>query len=108
MSRAMAASQGPWVSSGGKGALLGDRCSGDPQGGHEAHLVGVSAGVLGGVGHERAEGEMAAEVSPDLLLDKVGGLGPQDGPGAALVGLELVEGELDLQPLHVGGGQFLG
>jgi len=41
--------------SGGKSALLGDGLAHDAQRGDEADPVGVFAGVLGGVGHHRAD-----------------------------------------------------
>lgn len=54
-----------------------------------------------GVGHQGADRVVAAQVAPDLLLNQVGGLRPQDRPRSALVGLEFVEGALDLPPLRV-------
>ena len=84
----------------------GRRMAGDAQGGDEADPVGVVAGVDGGVGHQRADRVVAAQVSPDLLQHQVGRLRAQHRPGAALVGLELVEGDLDLPALVVGGGQL--
>jgi hypothetical protein len=60
------------ASRGGKVALMGDGAAGDPQGGDEADVVGVTAGMLGGVGHQRADGVVAAQVSPDLLQDEFG------------------------------------
>jgi hypothetical protein len=44
-------------------------------------------------------------MAPDLLQHEFGGLGSQHGAGAALVGLELVEGGLDLPSLGVGDGE---
>ena len=60
-----------------------------------------------GVDHQRADGVVAAQVSPDLLLDQRGGLRSQDGSGAALVGFQFVEGVLDFPALGVGQSQLL-
>jgi len=57
--------------SGGKGALLGDGAPRDPQRGDERDAVGIMAGVLGGVEHQRADRVVAAQVSPDLLGHQV-------------------------------------
>ncbi len=68
--------QARWLacgSLGGKVALVGDGLAGDPEGGDEAHPVGVVAGVLGGLAHQGADGVVAAQVAPDLLLDEIGG-----------------------------------
>ena len=64
------------------------------------------ASVLGGVEHQRADRVVAAQVAPDLLTDQLRGLRAQYRAGAALVGLELIEGCLDLPALGVGTGQF--
>ena len=53
--------------SGGKGARVGDGLAGDPQCGDEADPVGVVPGVCRGLGHQRADREVAAQVTPDLL-----------------------------------------
>src|SRR5665647_114057 len=92
--------------SGGKSALLGDGPAGDAKGGYERHAVWVVAGVLGGVEHQGADRVVTAQVAPDLLGDQLRGLGAQHYARAALVGLELVEGALDLPALRVGGGQL--
>ena len=42
--------------------------------GDEADPVRVVAAVRGGVGHQGADGVVAAQVSPDLLQHQVGGL----------------------------------
>ena len=62
------------MSSGGKGALVGDGLAGDPERGDEADPVRVVAGVLGGVGHQGADCVVTAQVSPDLLQHQLGGL----------------------------------
>jgi len=62
------------VSSGGKSAPGGDGLAGDAQGGDEAGAVRVVSAVLGGVGHQGADRVVAAQVTPDLLLDQLGGL----------------------------------
>jgi hypothetical protein len=72
----------------------------------KADAVGIVPAVASGVIHELADGEMAAQMAPDLLQDQVGGLRAQHDPGSTLVGLELVEGVLDLPTLGVGGGQL--
>ena len=56
---------------GGKGALRGDGLASDPQGGGEADPVGVVAAVCGGLGHQGADGVVAAQVAPDLLEHQV-------------------------------------
>src|SRR5450759_5073241 len=91
--------------SGGKGARVGDGLAGDPQRGDEADPVRVVPAVVGCLDHEGADREVAAQVSPDLLADQVGGLRAQHRAWSALVGLELVEGQLDLPPLGVGRGE---
>src|SRR5665647_1520503 len=60
--------------SGGKSALLGDGPAGDAQCGDERDTVRVAAGVVGGVEHQGADREVAAQVSPDLLGDQLRGL----------------------------------
>lgn len=51
----------------GKSALLGDRLTHDPQGRGEADPVRVVSGVLGGFGHQRPDGVVAAQMTPNLL-----------------------------------------
>ena len=75
----------------GEGSRLSECLSGRAQRGGEADPVRVVAGVNGGVGHERADRVVAAEVSPDLLEDEVGRLGAEHGAGASLMGLQLVD-----------------
>jgi hypothetical protein len=58
-----------------------------------------------GLGYQGADRVVATQVSPDLLEDQVRRLGPEHGAGSALVGLELIEGQLDLPPLGVGSGE---
>ena len=87
---------------------MGEGLAGDPQCGDEADPVRIVPGVGRGLGHQRADREVAAQVSPDLLECQVRRLAAQNGPGAALVGLELVEGRLDLPALGVGRGQIGG
>src|ERR1035437_9935240 len=62
------------LSSGGESALVRHGLAGDPERGDEADPVRVLAAVLGGVGHQGADGVVAAQVSPDLLQHQVGGL----------------------------------
>ena len=69
---------------------------------------GSTSASVGGFEHQGADRVVAAQVSPDLLLDELGRLRPQHRAGAALVGLQLVEGGLDLPPLGVGGGELGG
>ena len=88
----------------GEGALLGDGLAGDAQRGDDDEPVGVMAAVGGDVGLSGADRVMAKQVSPDRLLDELGGPGAQHGAGSALVGLELVERELDLPALLGGRG----
>src|SRR5665647_1057680 len=96
------------LSSGGKSALVRHGLAGDPERGDEADPVRVVAAVPGGVGHQGSDRKVTAQVSPDLLEHQVRGFGAQHGAGSALVGLELVEGELDLPALDVGRSQFGG
>ena len=95
-----------WGSSGGKVALVGDGLAGDPQCGDEADPVWVVPGVQGCLAHQRPDRVVTAQVAPDLLADQVGGLGAQHGARSALVGLQLIEGDLDLPPLGVGSGHL--
>src|SRR3954452_20800812 len=44
---------------------------------------------------------MAAKMTPDLLLDQLGRLGTKDHTRASLMGLELIEGVLDLPTLTI-------
>lgn len=63
----------PWsVPSGGKIARRWEGAACDAEGSDEADPVGVDAGVVGGFPHEGAYGEVAAQMSPDLLLDELG------------------------------------
>src|SRR5450756_2778616 len=94
------------LASGGKSALLGDGSPGDAQRSDERDSVRVAGGVVGGVEHQGADRVVAAQVTPDLLGDQLRGLRAQYRSGASLVGLELVEGGLDLPALCVGGGQL--
>src|SRR5690348_1919467 len=93
---------------GGKGRLGGDLAADDVQGAGERQPVGVEFGLVGGLGHELADGVVGEQEPVELLDDQVGAAGAEDGGGAALVGLYLVEGELDLPALVVGGGQLGG
>ena len=86
--------------------MLGDGPAGDAQGCDEGDPVRVVAGVQGCVEHEGADGVVAAQVSPDFLEHELRGFRAQHGAGPALVGLQLIEGRLDLPPLAVGAGQF--
>src|SRR5689334_25197954 len=86
---------------GGKGRLGGDLAADDVQGAGEREPVGVEFGLVGGLGHELADGVVGEQEAVELLQDEVGAAGAQDGAGAALVGLDLVEGELDLPALAV-------
>ena len=92
--------------SGGKSAQPGDGPAGDAKGCDERHTVRVAAGVVGGVEHQAADLIVAAQVAPDLLGDQLRGLRAQHRARAALMGLELVKGGLDLPALRVGGGQL--
>ena len=83
---------------GGKGRLGGDLAADDVQGAGEREPAGVYFGLVGGFGQEPVE----------LLQDQVRGAGAEDDGGAALVGLDLVEGELYFPALVIGGGQVGG
>lgn len=60
----------------------------------------------GGIEHQGADRVVAAQVPPDLLQDQIGRLGTQHRPRTTLMGLELVEGVLDLPSLRVGEGEI--
>jgi hypothetical protein len=62
----------------------------------ETDPVGVNTPVTGCAGHQCPDGVVGAQVPPCLLAGPLGRLGPQHHPGAALVGLQLVEGRLEL------------
>ena len=96
----------PVPSSGGKALWYATDWRVIAERGHEADAVRVVAGVDGGVGHQGADGVVAAQMSPDLLQLQLGRFRPQHGAGSALMGLELVEGKLDLPALRVGRGQL--
>src|SRR6185437_5646878 len=93
---------------GGKARLGGDLAADDVQGAGEREPVGVDFCLVGGFGHELADGVVGDQEPVELLDDQVRAAGAEDGGGAALVCLELVEGELDLPALVVGGGQLGG
>jgi len=57
----------------GEGPLLGDGLAHDAQRGSETHAIGVVAGVFGGLGHQRSNGVVAAQMSPNLLQGQIGG-----------------------------------
>jgi hypothetical protein len=94
--------------SGGKDRLSDELAAHDPQRPDKAQPVRIGVGVQGGLVHQRADGVVDQQVGLHLLLDALGGLGAQHRPGAALVGLALVQRTLQLPALVVGGGQFLG
>ena len=79
---------------GGKGGLGGYLAADDVQGPGERELVGVEFGLAGGLGHELADRVVGEQERVELLQDEVRGAGAQDGGGSALMGLDLVEGEL--------------
>lgn len=76
----MRRSTAPPVCLGGAGrpgaetALLGDGCAHDAQCCDEADPVGITPGVLCGLCQHRANRVVAAQMSPNLLQDKVGRL----------------------------------
>ena len=90
----------------GKSALLGDSPAGNAKVCDEGYSVGISARFEGGIEHEGADGVVAAEVSPDLLAHEFRGFRAQHCARPALMGLQLIEGGLDLPSLGVGAGQF--
>ena len=57
---------------GGKGRLGGDLAADDAQGAGEGELVGVEFCLVGGFGHEPADGVVGDEQSVELLQDQVG------------------------------------
>ncbi len=52
--------------------------------------------------HHGADRVVTAQVPPDLLFNKFGGLGTQHHARAALVGFQLVKDRLDLPALRIG------
>src|SRR5487761_2284414 len=93
------------LSSGEKSAPWGDGSASDAQCCDEGDPVGVLAHAVRRLPHERADREVAAQMAPDLLFDEIGRLRSQYRARSTLVGLQLVEGGLDLPPLGVGGGE---
>jgi hypothetical protein len=93
---------------GGKGRLGGDLAADDAEGAGEREPVRVELCLVGGFGHELSDGVVGDEEPVELLQDEVGAAGAEDGGGAALVGLDLVEGEFDFPALVVRGGQVGG
>ena len=71
----------------GKGALVGDGLPCDSQCCNETDSVGIVSAVSGGIGHQRPDRVMAAQMSPDLLEHLVRRLGAQHGARTALVSL---------------------
>jgi hypothetical protein len=84
---------------GGKGRLGGDLAADDAQGAGEGEPVRVGLCLVGGLGHELSDGVVGEQEPVELLQDEVGGAGAEDDRGPALVGLDLVEGELSQPPL---------
>ena len=93
---------------GGKGRLGGDLAADDVQCAGEGEPVGVEFGLVGGFGHEPADGVVGDQQPVELLQDHVRGAGAEDGGRAALVGFYLVESDLDFPALMVGGGDLRG
>ncbi|WP_354644285.1 hypothetical protein [Kitasatospora camelliae] len=91
---------------GGKRRLGGDVAAGDAQGADEGDSVGVAPGLPCGLVHQVAQGVVDQEEREDLLFHSAGVLGAQDEPGPALMGLDLVQGGLDLSPLGVERGEL--
>ena len=84
---------------GGKGRLGGDLAADDVQGAGERQPVGVEFCLVGGLGHELADGVVRDEQPVELLDDHVRGAGAQDGGGPALAGFQFAEGDLNRPPL---------
>ena len=76
---------------GGKRGLAGDLAPGDVQAAGKRQPVRVDLGVQGGLVHEGADGVVDQQVCPDLLADPVRIAAAEHHPGAALVGLELIQ-----------------
>lgn len=60
-------------SSGGKSARVGEGLAGDAEGGDEADAVWIMARVSRCLGHQGADREVAAQVTPDFLEYQVRG-----------------------------------
>ena len=84
--------------SGGKGGLAGggDLAADDSQGPGERPPIWVDVDRQGGLVQQAADGLVDQQYAPELLGDHVGGARAQHHLGAALVGLELVQGGLNL------------
>jgi hypothetical protein len=91
---------------GGKARLAHDLAADHAKGADERDPVGVDLAVQGGLVHELPDGVVDQEHAPHLLLHSFGGLGAQHQTGAALVGLQLIQGALQLPPLGVQRGQL--
>jgi hypothetical protein len=96
--------------SGGNGRLAGgaDLAADDAQTANKGEPVGVEVIVQGGLVHQPPDGVVDQQHAPDLLGDHLGGLGAQHHLGAALVGLELIQGGLKFPALLVQRRQFGG
>src|SRR5512132_548712 len=81
---------------GGKAGLLHDLAADHSKGAGKRDAVGVDFAVQGGLVHELPDGVVDQEHAPHLLLHPLGGLGAQHQTGAALVGLQLIQGGLNL------------
>src|SRR5487761_214081 len=92
--------------SGGKARVGGGRAARHPERASERQSVGVGVGLQRDLVHQPADGMMHAEIAIYLLDYPLGILGPQYQAGAALMGLELVEGQFELPALGIGGSQF--
>lgn len=65
----------------------------------ERQSVGIEVGLERGVVHQAADRVVGAQVAVGFLIDAVGLLGAQYHARAALVGLQLIEGSLELLAL---------
>jgi len=84
--------------SGGKNRACGPAAD-DTDGSPELHPVRVGPGRGGRGAGQGADRVMGEEITPDLLPHHVRGLRPQDLPGSAEVGLELLVSGLNRPPL---------
>lgn len=81
--------------------LVCDVAASDAKGAGEGQSVGVEAGLVCGVVHDVPECVVDKKEAVDFLLDAIGVLGAEDEAVSALMGLDLVQGVLDLPALMV-------
>jgi hypothetical protein len=79
-----------------------------PQGSDERYAVGVDVGIVRGFDHEGADGVVGRQYSPDFLPHHLRRFRSQHAGVRDLVGLDLIEGDLEFPTPVIGGGQVRG